>query len=113
MEPGALLDVLLAAGGRVGPHDPRPAPARASRARRRTGRRGRTPTWSQGYRALGVDRPWLHQVEAADAAWSGRHTVLATSTGSGKSLAFWLPALSTARAASAAARCSTPAASSR
>ena len=55
----------------------------------------------QGYRALGVERPWRHQVEAADAAWSGRHTVLATSTGSGKSLAFWLPALSAARAAGA------------
>ncbi|WP_082494959.1 DEAD/DEAH box helicase [Cellulomonas sp. Leaf334] len=72
----------------------------------RAGTQADWPAWAdadlvQGYRALGVDRPWLHQVEAADAAWSGRHTVLATSTGSGKSLALWLPALSTARAVSA------------
>ncbi|MDQ0375175.1 DEAD/DEAH box helicase domain-containing protein [Cellulomonas humilata] len=100
VEPGALLDVLLAAGGRSDRMTHvRHLPARA-------GTQADWPSWAdadlvQGYRALGVDRPWLHQVEAADAAWSGRHTVLATSTGSGKSLAFWLPALSTARAASA------------
>lgn len=102
MEPGALLDVLLAAGGR----SDRMTHVRHLPAR--PGTRADWPSWAdtdlvQGYRALGVDRPWLHQVEAADAAWSGRHTVLATSTGSGKSLAFWLPALSTARAASAGA----------
>ncbi|MBC7290250.1 MAG: DEAD/DEAH box helicase, partial [Actinotalea sp.] len=51
------------------------------------------PRLVAGYRALGVAEPWEHQVHAAQAAWSGRHTVLATSTGSGKSLAFWLPAL--------------------
>ena len=100
MEPGALLDVLLAAGGRADRMTHvRHLPARA-------GTQADWPSWAdtdlvQGYRALGVERPWLHQVEAADAAWSGRHTVLATSTGSGKSLAFWLPALTTARAASA------------
>jgi DEAD/DEAH box helicase domain-containing protein len=60
------------------------------------------PEWADlslvaGYRTLGVELPWTHQVEAADAAWSGRHTVLATSTGSGKSLAFWLPALTAVR----------------
>ncbi|KQR17114.1 DEAD/DEAH box helicase [Cellulomonas sp. Leaf334] len=100
VEPGALLDVLLAAGGRSDRMTHvRHLPARA-------GTQADWPAWAdadlvQGYRALGVDRPWLHQVEAADAAWSGRHTVLATSTGSGKSLALWLPALSTARAVSA------------
>ena len=85
-----------------GPDDPRRTCPRG-RARRPTGPRGPTPTWSQGYRALGVERPWTHQVVAADAAWSGRHTVLATSTGSGKSLAFWLPALSAPRREAAAA----------
>lgn len=72
----------------------------------RAGERADWPWWAdadlvQGYRALGVERPWRHQVEAADAAWAGRHSVLATSTGSGKSLAFWLPALTAVRAASA------------
>ncbi len=68
----------------------------------RSGVRADWPAWSDadvvgGYRALGVERPWTHQVTAADAAWAGRHTVLATSTGSGKSLAFWLPALTRVR----------------
>ncbi|MEZ0448174.1 DEAD/DEAH box helicase [Cellulomonas sp. ICMP 17802] len=74
----------------------------------RPGEQADWPAWADadlvhGYRSLGVERPWLHQVEAADAAWSGRHTVLATSTGSGKSLAFWLPALTATRAAAAGA----------
>ncbi|WP_149203908.1 DEAD/DEAH box helicase [Actinotalea subterranea] len=68
----------------------------------RAGTQTEWPAWAdadlvRGYRALGVERPWVHQVEAADAAWGGRHTVLATSTGSGKSLAFWLPALTAVR----------------
>jgi DEAD/DEAH box helicase domain-containing protein len=100
VEPGELLDVLLAAGRRSD---------RMTHVRHvpsRPGTQADWPSWAdadlvQGYRSLGVDRPWLHQVEAADAAWSGRHTVLATSTGSGKSLAFWLPALTTARSAAA------------
>lgn len=61
------------------------------------------PQWADadvvgGYSAMGVNEPWLHQVHAAEAVHSGRHTVLATSTGSGKSLAFWLPAISQIRA---------------
>ncbi|MFD0583226.1 DEAD/DEAH box helicase [Dactylosporangium darangshiense] len=38
--------------------------------------------------------PWRHQADAATAAWQGTHTVVATGTGSGKSLAYQLPALS-------------------
>ena len=97
----ALLDVLLAGGRRAD---------RLTHVEHIPARQGVTapwPTWAdpslvRGYQALGVQEPWRHQVEAADAAWSGRHTVLATSTGSGKSLAFWLPALSAVRADAAA-----------
>src|SRR5919199_3129053 len=41
----------------------------------------------------GVRSPWRHQVEAAQLAHDGRHVVVATGTGSGKSLAYQLPAL--------------------
>ncbi len=101
MGTGELLDVLLAGGRRAD---------RMTHVRHlpaRVGTQADWPSWAdrdlvRGYRSLGVERPWTHQVDAADAAWSGRHTVLATSTGSGKSLAFWLPALSRVRAAAAA-----------
>ena len=97
-----LLDVLGAGGRRTD---------RITHVRHipaRPGEHADWPAWAdtdlvQGYRALGVERPWVHQVAAADAAWSGRHTVLATSTGSGKSLAYWLPALSSIRADAAGA----------
>ncbi len=46
---------------------------------------------------LGIDRPWQHQVVAAEAAREGQHVVLATGTASGKSLAYLLPALSAIR----------------
>jgi DEAD/DEAH box helicase domain-containing protein len=45
----------------------------------------------------GVERPWSHQVAAADAAHRGQHTVIATGTASGKSLAYQLPVLSALR----------------
>src|SRR5690606_23807009 len=44
--------------------------------------------------ARGVTRPWAHQARAAELAWQGRHVVVATGTGSGKSLAYLVPALS-------------------
>ena len=47
----------------------------------------------------GVERPWQHQVLAAEAAYSGQHVVVATGTASGKSLAYQLPALATIMAA--------------
>jgi DEAD/DEAH box helicase domain-containing protein len=98
---GELLDVLLAGGRRAD---------RLTHVRHLPAREGVPadwPAWADadlvaGYRSLGVTRPWRHQVEASDAAWFGRHTVLSTSTGSGKSLAFWLPALSAVRADAAA-----------
>lgn len=44
--------------------------------------------------AAGIDRPWQHQASAASLAHSGQDVAIATGTGSGKSLAFWLPVLS-------------------
>ncbi|HLS04523.1 MAG TPA: DEAD/DEAH box helicase, partial [Actinomycetales bacterium] len=60
------------------------------------------PKWADtelvaGWRALGVDRPWAHQVAAAQGLHRAQTTLLATSTGSGKSLSYWLPALTAAR----------------
>ena len=62
------------------------------------------PTWADprlvaAWRARGVDEPWSHQVQAAEAAYAGRHVVLSTGTASGKSLAFQLPALTRVLAA--------------
>lgn len=70
----------------------------------RPGRHGDWPDWADAdlvsaYHRIGVERPWTHQVAAAQSAHAGHHTVLATGTGSGKSLAAWLPALSDVLAA--------------
>ncbi|MDR0365379.1 MAG: DEAD/DEAH box helicase, partial [Bifidobacteriaceae bacterium] len=52
------------------------------------------PEWlTSGYGSLGVDRPWAHQVRFMEQARDS-HAVIATSTGSGKSLALWAPVLS-------------------
>ena len=66
----------------------------------RSGRPAPWPAWADpGVVAAlgrrGVAQPWEHQVEAAEAAYAGRHVVVSTSTASGKSLAFQLPALTT------------------
>lgn len=52
------------------------------------------PSLRDAYAARGVSRPWSHQVEAAEAAFSGESVVVATGTASGKSLAYQLPTLS-------------------
>ena len=66
------------------------------------GRSGRIADWPQwvspvvvdAWARRGVERPWIHQREAMDALREGRNVVLATGTGSGKSLAAWTPILS-------------------
>nr|WP_128221860.1 DEAD/DEAH box helicase [Nocardioides yefusunii] len=52
------------------------------------------PVLTSAFGRRGVQRPWLHQVIAADAAHHGQSVVLATGTASGKSLAYQLPTLS-------------------
>lgn len=57
------------------------------------------PAWAHpalvdAYLSRGVAALWSHQADAAEAAWAGRHTVVATGTASGKSLAYLVPALS-------------------
>ncbi|HEY0698850.1 MAG TPA: DEAD/DEAH box helicase, partial [Micromonospora sp.] len=64
---------------------------------------GETAPWPQwtpealraAFAGRGLVAPWRHQVEAAELAYAGRHVVVATGTGSGKSLAYQLPALAT------------------
>lgn len=64
----------------------------------RDGQTGDWPSWAHPrivdhYRAVGVNAPWTHQISGATAIHEGWHTVLATGTGSGKSLSAWLPIL--------------------
>ena len=51
------------------------------------------PEVREVFERTGVSSPWLHQVQAADLAHRGEHTIIATGTASGKSLAYQLPAL--------------------
>ncbi|MFT3716669.1 MAG: DEAD/DEAH box helicase [Gordonia sp. (in: high G+C Gram-positive bacteria)] len=43
----------------------------------------------------GIEKPWTHQVTAADHAMAGRNVSICTGTASGKSLAYLLPILTT------------------
>lgn len=69
----------------------RTLPARAARF-------GQWPQWvspemMDAYEARGVRQPWVHQVQAAESAHAGHHTIVSTGTASGKSLAYLMPAL--------------------
>ncbi|MFF5080674.1 DEAD/DEAH box helicase [Actinoplanes sp. NPDC000266] len=64
----------------------------------RVGRAAPWPGWAaadlvSALTAHGIKSPWEHQASAATLAHSGTHVVIATGTGSGKSLAYQLPAL--------------------
>ncbi|HEX5405338.1 MAG TPA: DEAD/DEAH box helicase, partial [Pseudonocardiaceae bacterium] len=61
------------------------------------------PAWADpavvgALQGIGVPEPWHHQAHAATLAHNGNHVVIATGTGSGKSLAYQLPVLSALRA---------------
>ena len=70
--------------------------------RRLPARPGETGAWPDGtpeallerLATRGITAPWSHQAQAAAAALSGEHVVIATGTSSGKTLAMWLPSLS-------------------
>ncbi|CAA9383612.1 MAG: Putative helicase [uncultured Nocardioidaceae bacterium] len=69
---------------------------------------GTWPDWvappvREALAAAGLQRPWHHQVLAAEHAHAGRHVVVATGTASGKSLAYLAPALTELAAAVPAA----------
>jgi DEAD/DEAH box helicase domain-containing protein len=62
------------------------------------GRRTDWPSWvpaelAAAFGRAGVPAPWAHQAAAADHARSGRNVIIATGTGSGKSVGYLLPAL--------------------
>jgi DEAD/DEAH box helicase domain-containing protein len=64
----------------------------------RRGRRTEWPGWVdpllvERLRLAGVQRPWEHQVQAAELAHGGSSVVVSTGTASGKSLAYLLPGL--------------------
>ncbi len=72
--------------------------AHTHRREARLGQSAEWPSWASSrvkhaFARQGIERPWLHQVEAAEAAHAGRHVALATGTASGKSLAYLLPVL--------------------
>jgi len=67
----------------------------------RPGRTAAWPGWADpavvaAFCARGIGEPWVHQAVAAEAAYARQHVVLATGTASGKSLAYQLPALTSA-----------------
>ena len=54
------------------------------------------PSWAPpaaitAWQSQGIESPWVHQVDAAQAAVSGSHVAIATGTASGKSLAYTMP----------------------
>ncbi|WP_404286465.1 DEAD/DEAH box helicase [Glutamicibacter arilaitensis] len=56
------------------------------------------PTWihdsvRQTFEGLGIQQPWLHQVQAAESVHAGNHTIISTGTASGKSLAYLMPSI--------------------
>lgn len=66
------------------------------------------PSVKAALQRSGVRDLWQHQAVAADSAQQRRHTVLATGTASGKSISYWLPALTRAVQARATTLYCTP-----
>ena len=92
--PGMVLDRLSAGESRA---------ARITHTEHMPAREGRHAVWPHLIRpevisaiqAAGIEHPWAHQAEAAEAALNGDSVVIATGTASGKSLAYLAPVLTT------------------
>ncbi|WP_434581808.1 DEAD/DEAH box helicase [Carbonactinospora thermoautotrophica] len=102
-DPEELLARLLTAPGR------RDRITHVERVPARAGRQAAWPDWVpdvlvERLRAAGVERPWAHQVAAAEHARAGRSVVISTGTASGKSLAYLLPCLTAVLEGAAAAQ---------
>ena len=88
----ALLEIIRARGNSGQFVDYRFLPARAAEY-------GSWPDWLpsslvSAWKKQGVDSPWLHQLRALQSIHCGHDVVIATGTGSGKSLVAWTPILS-------------------
>src|SRR3954452_13480525 len=75
-----------------------PAVTHVEKIPARAGTRVEWPAWAhsaavEAFQAQGISLPWAHQATAASLAVDGTHVVLATGTGSGKSLGYQLPVL--------------------
>lgn len=95
MRQGRAIDLLAELSA---PLNRRGCLTHVERVPRRDGQRGEFPQWTdprllEALAVRGITAPWTHQEEAAQLAWAGQHTVLATATASGKSLAYLLPVL--------------------
>jgi len=95
----ALLERVLAGPGRSGGARDTGPVTHVEHVPERPGVTGTWPGWvpellRSRWALHGVPAPWRHQVEAAELAWARRSVVIATGTGSGKSLAYQLPVLS-------------------
>ena len=80
----------------------------------REGVRAGWPDWLpaevvESVQRAGIPQPWAHQVEAAEAAWQGRHVALSTGTASGKSMGYLMPVLASTYAGLAPAGPTRPA----
>lgn len=79
--------------------DGRSALTRVETQRATVGQSADWPSWTppalvSAYGKRGIERPWVHQVTAAEHAWAGRSVVISTGTATGKSLGYQLPVLS-------------------
>ncbi|HKE52316.1 MAG TPA: DEAD/DEAH box helicase [Actinomycetes bacterium] len=104
-----MLESLLVRPGR------RARVTHVERLPAREGERGHWPSWTPAVLVerlsdAGLDRPWSHQVAVAEAARAGQSVVVSTGTGSGKSLAFLVPALTAILESSGGGRLRNPAA---